>query len=307
MKKSIILGGAALIALSMTGCEKTGTVEGVVLDPFTKKPIEVPVVFLKDANGPTKFGTQSTKYTKNDAKMNALKDGKFAFEGVPVGEYTVRAQRAGSFSSNLKITTSNDKPNATVTTYLYKADVTPGMYYGSEEGPVKISAKAWLNYQLECGDESVTGYHQTIELPAESAVAAAKAAAKADDDKDAKKGKKDAKKPAAPAAAAKVGTLGDPMVVESNFDVFYINAGAELFASVYPAVEGKVEAHKDCKTFAANEKTAIFADKANELKLKVEYRAENLFQITGTLPKGKQILHFTREGKTVQTFYLDVK
>ena len=37
MKKQLFIGAAALVAMAMTGCQKTGTIEGVVLDPFTGK------------------------------------------------------------------------------------------------------------------------------------------------------------------------------------------------------------------------------------------------------------------------------
>jgi hypothetical protein len=39
----------------------------------------------------------------------------------------------------------------------------------------------------------------------------------------------------------------------------------------------------------------------------VEYKAENVFQVTGTLPKGKQILQLAPDGKTLQTYYFQVK
>jgi hypothetical protein len=39
----------------------------------------------------------------------------------------------------------------------------------------------------------------------------------------------------------------------------------------------------------------------------VEYKAENLFEIKGSLPKGKQILQLAQDGKTLQTYYFQVK
>ena len=58
MKKQLFIGAAALVAMAMTGCQKTGTIEGVVLDPFTGKAIEMPTVWMDS----TIFGTQNPKY-----------------------------------------------------------------------------------------------------------------------------------------------------------------------------------------------------------------------------------------------------
>lgn len=46
MKKTLTLAAAALVAFAMTGCDKKGTVEGVVLDPFTGKNVEMPTVWM---------------------------------------------------------------------------------------------------------------------------------------------------------------------------------------------------------------------------------------------------------------------
>ena len=73
MKKKFVLC-AALLALAFTGCEKTGTIEGVVLDPFTGKAVEMPTVWMDS----TVFGTHAPKY----AHKGILKEGKFKFEKV---------------------------------------------------------------------------------------------------------------------------------------------------------------------------------------------------------------------------------
>ena len=57
MKKHLFIGAAALVAMAMTGCQKTGTIDGVVLDPFTGKAIEMPTVWMDS----TIFGTQNPK------------------------------------------------------------------------------------------------------------------------------------------------------------------------------------------------------------------------------------------------------
>ena len=80
-----------------------------------------------------------------------------------------------------------------------------------------------------------------------------------------------------------------------------------LVVTSYPAVEGKVTDHSDCQGFGADEKTGLFVDKAKGTALNVEYKAENLFQVTGNLPKGKQIIQLSQDGKTLQTYYFQVK
>ena len=123
-------------------------------------------------------------------------------------------------------------------------------------------------------------------------------------------GKKDKKKKKADKGAAKVSSLPAPLAVDAALNVFYVNASSvtsPLVVTSYPAVEGKVADHSDCQGFGADEKTGLFVDKANGTTLNVEYKAENLFQVTGTLPKGKQIIQLAQDGKTLQTYYFQVK
>ena len=103
--------------------------------------------------------------------------------------------------------------------------------------------------------------------------------------------------------------LPEPRVVDGKLEVFYRNASSvttPLIAKTFPAVVGKVADHKDCKGFENDEK-GVFADKAKGADLTVTYIAENLFKITGNLPKGKQIIQFSQDGKTLQTYYFEVK
>jgi hypothetical protein len=51
----------------------------------------------------------------------------------------------------------------------------------------------------------------------------------------------------------------------------------------------------------------IFPDKSKATDLQVTYVAENLYKISGDLPKGKQIIQLSQEGKTLQTYYFEVK
>ena len=287
MKKQLFIGAAALVAMAMTGCQKTGTIEGVVLDPFTGKAIEMPTVWMDS----TIFGTQNPKYPyKGD-----LQQGKFKFEKVPVGEYLIKARRSKYILGQQKIATDEKNPNLSVTLYEYSDQIKPGLYKsGTTEGPEKIDNQ-WVVYSTSCS-ESVAGYRLTMPIATD--------AAKVPGKKDKKKKKK------ADKGAAKVSNLPAPLAVDAALNVFYVNASSvtsPLVVTSYPAVEGKVADHSDCQGFGADEKTGLFVDKSKGTTLNVEYKAENLFQVTGTLPSGKQILQLAQDGKTLQTYYFQVK
>lgn len=272
---------AAALALAFVGCEKTGTVEGVVLDPFTGKAVEMPTVWMDS----TIFGTHASKY----AHKGILKEGKFKFEEVPVGEYLIKARRNKYVLTQQKFSTTEAAPNANITLYSYSDQVDPGLYTASPEGPVKISNE-WVIWSATCS-ESVAGYRETFTQDED--------AGKVPNQKKKKKKSKVKKIP-----------LPDPRVVDGNLSVFYRNASSvttPLVAMSYPAVVGSVAAHADCKGFDASEKRGIFADKDKGVALNVAYKAEGLFEITGSLPKGKQIIQFSQDGKSLQTYYFEVK
>ncbi|WP_407451334.1 hypothetical protein [Fibrobacter sp.] len=287
MKKQLFIGAAALVAMAMTGCQKTGTIEGVVLDPFTGKAIEMPTVWMDS----TIFGTQNPKYPYK----GELQQGKFKFEKVPVGEYLIKARRSKYILGQQKIATDEKNPNLSVTLYEYSDQIKPGLYKsGTTEGPEKIDNQ-WVVYSTSC-NESVAGYRLTMPIATD--------AAKVPGKKDKKKKKK------ADKGAAKVSSLPAPLAVDAALNVFYVNASSvtsPLVVTSYPAVEGKVADHSDCQGFGADEKTGLFVDKSKGTTLNVEYKAENLFQVTGTLPSGKQILQLAQDGKTLQTYYFQVK
>lgn len=285
MKKQLFIGAAALVAMAMTGCQKTGTIEGVVLDPFTGKAVEMPTVWMDS----TIFGTQNPKYPyKGD-----LQQGKFKFEKVPVGSYLIKARRSKYILGQQKITTDEQNPNLSVTLYEYSDQIKPGLYKsGTTEGPEKIDNQ-WVVYSTSCS-ESVAGYRLTMPIATD--------AAKVPGKKDKKKKKAD--------KSAKLSNLPAPLAVDAALNVFYVNASSvtsPLVVTSFPAVEGKVADHADCQGFGADEKTGLFVDKAKGTTLNVEYKAENLFQVTGNLPKGKQIIQLSQDGKTLQTYYFQVK
>ena len=289
MKKTLTLcATAALVAMALTGCEKTGTIEGEVCDAFTGKPLEMPTIWMDS----TIYSTLKEKYKYKQE----LRKGQFKFEKVPVGNYKILAGRSKYIKSKNMISTTEENPNLKVTLYIYSDQIDPGLYSaGDDNGPVKISNE-WVVWSTQC-TESIAGYQ--LERPQ------AGDGAKVPDQKKDKK-KKKAKKE----AAAKMSPLPAPRVIEGKLEVFYRNASSvtsPLIAKTYPAVEGNVADHKDCKGFEESEKKGLFADKDKGTNLTVTYMAENLFKITGDLPKGKQIIQFSQDGKTLTTYYFENK
>lgn len=282
MKNKLYICAAALIAMAMTGCEKTGTIEGEVCDAFTGKALEMPTVWMDS----TIFSTLKDKYKYKQE----LRKGQFKFEKVPVGTYRMIAGRSKYVKSRNMVTTTEENPNAKVTLYIYSDQVDPGMYTGTAEGPKKLSNE-WVIWSTQC-QESIAGYRLQFPQNAD----AGKVPGKAD-----KKKKADVKMAPLPA----------PRVIENGkLEVFYRNASSvttPLIAKTFPAVEAEVAKHADCKGFDADEKKGIFADKDKGTDLTVTYVAENLFKITGDLPKGKQIIQFSQDGKTLQTYYFENK
>lgn len=293
MKKIVTLFAAGLIALAVTGCEKTGTIEGDVCDAFTGKALEMPTIWIDS----TIYSTLKDKYKYKQE----LRKGHFKFENVPVGTYKVLAGRSKYIKSRNMVTTTEEAPDVNLTLYIYSDQVDPGLYTGGENGPTKISNQ-WVIWSTQC-DQSIAGYRLAFPQQDPSAKVPSKKADKK------KKGKKGKKGKAAAAPAGNMTPLPAPRVVEGKLEVFYRNASSvttPLIAKTFPAVEGKVADHKDCKGFDADEK-GIFADASKGTNLTVTYIAENLFKITGDLPKGKQIIQFSQDNKTLQTYYFEVK
>ena len=298
MKKKLSICAAAIIALAMTACDngKTGTIEGEVRDAFTDKPLEMPTVGMDS----TIYTTLSKKYEFNQE----LRKGKFKFVKVPVGTYRVYAGRSKYVKTRMKIETTEQNPNASLILYIYSAQVDPGLYQGTKEGPLKIDNK-WVVYSTNC-NESIAGYRLT--MPQQQAGDAKASLAEKIGVKKKGKGKK-AKK-AALAAVAAVTNLPDPRVIEGKLEVFYHNSSSvstAITAKTYPAVVAPIASHKDCKGFGEGETKGVFPVKDKGTDLKVEYVAENLYKISGNFPKGKQIIQLSQDGKTLQTYYFEAK
>lgn len=280
MKKVLLPIASVAMTLALTSCDKSGTVSGQVLDAFTGKPVEMPTVWMDS----TIYGTQSSKY----AFKAELQQGKFKFEGVPVGTYLIKARRNKYILGQRTFTTTNESPNAEITLYEYSDTVSPGMYVPGADSSSKI-VNSWAIFSTTC-KESVAGLRLSFEQDLKAA---------APHQKKAKKSKKD----------IKVNKLPDAKVVDSALDVLYCNPGSvttAVEAAAYPAVNGAVSAHADCQGFDGD-KNGLFPDVSKKTELAVSYKAEGLFSIKGTLPKGKQFVVISKDGRTLQSYYVEVK
>ena len=84
MKKLLTICAAALVAFAMTGCEKTGTIEGEVCDAFTGKALEMPTIWIDS----TIYSTLKDKYKyKQELRKGQFKFTKFS----PAAPSTSRA------------------------------------------------------------------------------------------------------------------------------------------------------------------------------------------------------------------------
>ena len=280
MKKVLLPIASVAMTLALTSCDKSGTVSGQVLDAFTGKPVEMPTVWMDS----TIYGTQSSKY----AFKAELQQGRFKFEGVPVGTYLIKARRNKYILGQRTFTTTNESPNAEITLYEYSDTVSPGMYVPGADSASKI-VNSWAIFSTTC-KESVAGLRLSFEQDLKAA---------APHQKKEKKSKKD----------IKVNKLPDAKVVDSALDVLYCNPGpvtTAVEAAAYPAVNGAVSAHADCQGFDGD-KNGLFPDVSKKTELAVSYKAEGLFSIKGTLPKGKQFVVISKDGRTLQSYYVEVK
>ena len=273
-KKVFVLVFCALL-LCLSGCQKKGTVEGIVLDPFTDAPVVMPTVWIDNSI----FGTQKASYEfKTD-----LQNGKFKFLDVPAGKYLIKTRRNKYALGQLHFETTAKKPNAKLTLYIYSDQVQPGLYQKSPKGPDKISNE-WVLWSATCKDASAAAYFTSFKGMVEN--------------------------PRTHRKTSRVNKLPEPRVVDANIDVFYRHNSSVLApvdAVTYPVMTDNVSAHSDCKGFGKADKVGLFADVNKGTKLTVNYKADGLYEVTGTLPKGKQIMRLSQDGKTIQTYYFNVK
>jgi hypothetical protein len=267
MKK--ILPFIALSALALVACKK-GTVSGTVIDPFNGKAIEGPVVYIKG----TVFTSQK--------KEGGLPDGKFEFKGIEPGTYTLEAGKGRYFKGRAEFTISKENLNASQDVYIYGQDVKPGLYRPIEGSDAEKITSDWPNWQVTCKE---TGFALRAEFETEF-----------ENPQTKKKEKKN-------------NVLPGPRKIPSDMTVLYritSSVSSQVEAISYPVISSNAKNHKDCLGVGEKE-TLLIPNMDKKVTMASSYKSENLYEIKGTFPSGKQLLALSQDGKLVGLYYLNVQ
>jgi hypothetical protein len=267
MKK--ILPLIALSALALVACKK-GTVSGLVIDPFSGKAVELPTVYIKG----TVFNSQKIP--------GGLPDGKFKFEGIEPGTYTLEAGKGKYSKGRAEFTITKEKMEATQNVYIYGQEVLTGLYRPIENSNAEKITKDWALWESECKE---TGF--ALRSKFESDV---------ENPKTKKKEKKENVLPAAKNVPAEITAL---------FKIA-TSVSSPIEAISYPVISSPAKNHKDCAGVGEKE-TLLIPDTAKKVALASSYKSDNLYEIKGELLKGKQFLALSQDGKLVGLYYLNAQ
>ena len=267
MKKSVS-AILALASLSLMACGKSGTVSGKVIDPFTGKAVELPTVFIKN----TPFTSQKIK--------GGLPTGEYKFEKIDPGTYTISAGKSKYSKTNVEFTITESTLSVQQDLYIFsKEGLNPGMYRPVAGAAAEKIANDWVNSEAVCKESIVALRPKYVQM-------------------NEKKEKVTI-------------DLSAPKKMDAALSVLYYNASSvssPIEAVAYPAVEDKSANHSDCAGVdAAKEPVLVVPQKDKGVKLEVAYKSENLYGITGTLPKGKQLLTLHQDGKLLKSYYFNVQ
>jgi len=268
MKK--ILPLIALSMLALVACKK-GTVSGLVIDPFSGKAVELPTVYIKG----TVFNSQKTP--------GGLPDGKFKFEGIEPGTYTLEAGKGKYSKGRAEFTITKEKMEVTQDIYIYGQEVSPGLYRPIENSNAEKITNDWAIWQPACKE---TNFALRTKFDTE-----------VDNPKTKKKEKKENVLPA-------------PRNVPTELTaLFKISTSVSSLpeAIAYPVVSSPAKNHKDC--VGIGEKETLLIPSMNEgVALTSGYKSENLYEIKGKLISGKkQFLAISQDGKLVGLYYLNAQ
>lgn len=263
----------AVSAMGLVACGKSGSVSGTVYDPFTGKAVELPTVFIKD----TPFTSQKIP--------GGLKDGTYKFEKVKPGTYTISAGKNKYSKTNIEFSITEDQLNVQQDLFIYNREgLTPGMYKPVANQPAEKIANDWVNSEVVC-KESIMALRPKFKQDAPNA-------------KGAKKEQIEV-------------VLADAKAIEATINLLYYNASSMssmIEAKAYPANQEKASDHSDCAGIdTKKEPYLIVPQKDKGTQLTTTYKSENLYEISGTLPKGKSLLTLHQDGKLLKTYYFEVK
>jgi len=265
MKKSLPF--IALSMLALVACEK-GSISGTVIDPFSGKAVELPTVYVKG----TIHSSQKIP--------GGLPDGKFKFEGLEPGTYTVEAGKSKYSKGHAEFTISKENMQATQDVYIYSQEVTPGLYRPLEGSSAEKITNDWAIWQPTCKGDVFS--------------LRAKFVSEGENPSTKKKEKKNMVLPA-------------PRNVPANITVLYkisTSVSSLVEATSYPILSESAKKY-DCGVDAKETLLVPNLDKGN--KLESGYKSDNLYEIKGTLSKGKQLLALRQDNKLVGLYYLNAQ
>jgi hypothetical protein len=267
MKKFLPIFAAAMLAL--VACDK-GSVSGTVIDPFTGKAVDLPIVWIR--------GTTHTS-TK---VPGGLPDGKFKFEGVEPGTYTLDAGKSKYSKGSAEFIIEKGNLEVSKNVYIYSQTVTPGLYQPIEGSEAEKITNDWAIWQPVCKE---SGF-----------VLRSKFTSEIENPKTKKKEKKEMKLP-------------DPRNVSINMSSLYkiaTSASSLIDVTSYPVKNSSAKKYTDCSNVEAKE-TLLIPDMEKGNKLESSYKSENLYEIKGKLLSGKQFLAINQDGKLVGLYYLNAQ
>ncbi len=255
--------------LALAACEKA-TVSGTVIDPFTGQAVELSTVYIK-----------GTPFTSQKTTPAGLPDGKYSFEGVGAGTYTIEAGKGKYSKGKAEFTISKDNMSVKQDIYIYSLEVTPGLYRPIEGSKAEKITNIWELWRPTCKGNAFVlreKFPEEVENP-----------------KTKKKEKKDRPLPA-------------PKDVPANITALYkitTSVSSPVDAVSYPIISD-VAKNYECDIKDVKEKLLVpNLDKGN--KLESGYKSDNLYEIKGTLLSGKQLLALHQDGKLVALYYLNAQ
>ena len=207
-----------------------------------------------------------------------LPDGKFKFEGIPLSDssYTLQAGKPKYSQGQVKFSITKDNPDVTQNIYIYRQDVAPGLYRpieGTEAEKIKANAV----YQPVC-KESVFAFRLkfTTENPST-------------------KKKEENNLPPPTNVPAEIVLLSK----------IATSVTSPIEVTSYPVLSESAKKHEDCGVDA--KETLLVPNLSKGTSISSDYKSENLYEIRGTLPKGKQFLTIKQDGKLVNAYYLNAQ
>ena len=207
-----------------------------------------------------------------------LPDGKFKFEGIAVSDsfYILQAGKPKYSQGQVKFSITKDNLDVTQNIYIYRQDVIPGLYR-PVEGKEAEKIKAHAVYQALCKE---SGFAFRVKFNTEN-----------------------------PSTKKKEeNNLPPPANVPT--DVVFLSKIATSVTSPievtsYPVLSEPAKKHEDCGVDV--KESLLIPNLSKGTSVPSEYKSENLYEIRGTLPKGKQFLAIRQDGKLVNAYYVNAQ